>query len=135
MEIDDIDGSAVGNSSGATNTTIATVTQPTWPVETDIVLSGTNKVKLSVQSHLLQGIFHGAFEIVRCDLIFEHAFPHAVAIPAVVRKALVRATEIHTTLDGHYNPSVACVHQRILSDDDYQAKMIHLVSGITSSMT
>jgi len=123
--VDDINRTQVGNSSAAKDT--ATVTQPIWPTETDLVyVTGTNKVKLSLQSRLLQAIFKDAFENVRRDLLFEHAFPDAVAIPAVVRKALVSAAEANTFCDGRYNASAAAVHQRLLSHDDYQAKMIRL---------
>ncbi|KAN0102412.1 hypothetical protein V8E52_011970 [Russula decolorans] len=123
--VDDINRTQVGNSSAAKDT--ATVTQPIWPTETDLVyVTGTNKVKLSLQSRLLQAIFKDAFENVRRDLLFEHAFPDAVAIPAVVRKVLVSAAEANTFCDGRYNASAAAVHQRLLSHDDYQAKMIRL---------
>jgi hypothetical protein len=129
--VDDINRTQVGNSSAAKDT--ATVTQPIWLTETDLVyVTGTNKVKLSLQSRLLQAIFKDAFENVRRDLLFEHAFPDAVAIPAVVRKALVSAAEANTFCDGRYNASAAAVHQRLLSHDDYQAKMIRLVSSIIS---
>jgi hypothetical protein len=39
------------------------------------------------------------------------------------------------TLDGRYNASAVSVYQRLYIDDDYQAKMIRLVSGITSNLT
>ncbi|KAN0114068.1 hypothetical protein V8E52_007044, partial [Russula decolorans] len=104
--VDDINRTQVGNSSAAKDT--VTVTQPIWPTETDLVyVTGTNKVKLSLQSRLLQAIFKDAFENVRRDLLFEHAFPDAVAIPAVVRKALVSAAEANTFCDGRYNASAA----------------------------
>ncbi|KAN0111331.1 hypothetical protein V8E52_008606 [Russula decolorans] len=123
--VDDINRTQVGNSSAAKDT--VTVTQPIWPTETDLVyVTGTNKVKLSLQSRLLQAIFKDAFENVCHDLLFEHAFPDAVAIPAVVRKALVSAAEANMFCDGRYNASAATVHQRLLSHDDYQAKMIRL---------
>jgi hypothetical protein len=106
--VDDINRTQVGNSSAAKDT--VTVTQPIWPTETDLVyVTGTNKVKLSLQSRLLQAIFKDAFENVRRDLLFEHAFPDAVAIPAVVRKALVSAAEANTFCDGRYNASAAAV--------------------------
>ncbi|KAN0116229.1 hypothetical protein V8E52_006054 [Russula decolorans] len=124
--VDDINRTQVGNSSAAKDT--ATVTQPIWPTKTDLVyVTGMNKVKLSLQSLLLQAIFKDTFENVRRDLLFEHAFPDAVAIPAVVRKALVSAAKANTFCDGRYNASAAAVHQRLLSHDDYQAKMIRLL--------
>ena len=133
-EVDDINSTQVGSSSAVQDHT--TVTQPIWPIETDLVfVTGTNKIKLSIQSRLLQQIFKDAFDEVRRDLLFEHAFPDAVAIPKVVRLALVSAAEANMFRDGHYNASAAAVHQRLLSHDDYLAKMIRLVSSIALSMT
>lgn len=119
------------NGSGATNaTTVPTVTHPTWPVETEIVyVAGTTKVKLSIQSRLLQEIFHKAFENVRSGLLFVDAFPKTDKVPGVVLRAVLQAAEDLTCVRGQYNASAACVHQRLLSDDDYQNKMIRLVSG------
>jgi hypothetical protein len=59
--------------------------QHIWLAEIDIVyVPGTSKVKISLQSRLMQGIFHGAFELVRCHLVFVHAFPDAVAVTPCV---------------------------------------------------
>ena len=128
--------SQVGNGSGTMNTILATITQPNWPTETDLVhVTGMNKVKLSLQSHLLQAIFHDTFENVRRELLFGHAFPDAVGIPTMMRKCLVAAAKSCTFFEGRYNASAACIHQRLLSHDDYQARMTRLVSSITSSMT
>ena len=113
-----------------------TRTQPTWPVETDLVYAaGTNRVKLSIQRPLLQAIFHDTFENVRCALLFDHAFPDAVNIPRMIRGAIVAAAEAHKFVDGHHNTTASCIHQRLLSDDEYLTKMIRLVSNTTSWMT
>ena len=136
IEVDDTSGIQVGNSSGAMNTGLTTITQPTWPTETDLVyVAGTNRVKLGLQSRLLQSIFHDVFDNVRGSLLFDHAFPDAVAIPTMVRGALVTAAEANMFSNGQYNPSAAAVHQRLLSHADYETKMIRLVSIITMSMT
>jgi hypothetical protein len=86
----------VASGSGTTATTLApapTLTpaptlvpaQHIWLAEIDIVyVPGTSKVKISLQSCLMQGIFHGAFELVRCHLVFVHAFPDAVAMPDMI---------------------------------------------------
>jgi hypothetical protein len=132
FELDNADTTPLtpeSNNSGATGTTLTTVPSPTWPIETDVIyVDGTNRIKLSVQSTLLRSIFHTAFENVRCSLVFEHAFPVAVVIPCILRKAVVAAAEAHRYANGRYNSSAACVHQRLLSDVDYEAKMIRLVS-------
>jgi hypothetical protein len=134
-EVDNADSLQESNGSGATNaTTLATVTHPTWPVEIDIVyVAGTTKVKLSIQSRPLQEIFHKAFENVRSGLLFVNAFPDAAQLPGVVLRALLDAADGLRIVRGQYNASAACVHQRLLSDEDYQAKMIRLVSSTTTS--
>jgi len=135
-EVDDIDGSQVGNGSGVTDTTLATVTEPTWPVETDLIyVAGTNKVMLSLQSYLLHTIFHDTFDNVCCKLLTEHAFPDAVAIPKMLTRCILDAAKTRMTFDGQYNASAACVHQRLLSNNNYLTKMIRLVSDLTSSTT
>jgi len=112
-----------------TVTTPATVTNPPWPTEIDIVFAtGSKRLLLSLQSRLLWSIFHGAFENVHSSLVFENAFPNAIAIPSVVRRSLVASAEVHEMVGGHYNNSAACVHQRLLSNDNYQASMLRLVS-------
>jgi hypothetical protein len=93
-------------------------------------MAGTNNVKLSLQRPLLQAIFHAAFDNVRCALLFGYAFPDAIAIPKMVLRSIVGAAEANTFVDGRHNTLAAAVHQRLLSDDEYQAKMIRLVSII-----
>jgi hypothetical protein len=122
------DGQA--NGGGTINTNLITA-QPTWPTETDILfMAGTNNVKLSLQRPLLQAIFHAAFDNVRCALLFGYAFPDAIAIPKMVLRSIVGAAEANTFVNGCHNTLAAAVHQRLLSDDEYQAKMIRLVSII-----
>jgi hypothetical protein len=102
-EVDDV-GTALEGSG-------ATVTHPTWPVETNLVyVTGTTKVKLSLQPQLLQIILQDAFKRVRCGLAFQHAFPNANVLPAVVRKTLVDAADARMIVDGRYNQSAACVN-------------------------
>jgi hypothetical protein len=103
------DGQA--NGGGTINTNLITA-QPTWPTETDILfMAGTNNVKLSL-------------------LLFGYAFPDAIAIPKMVLRSIVGAAEANTFVNGCHNTLAAAVHQRLLSDDEYQAKMIRLVSII-----
>jgi hypothetical protein len=136
MESDNADRTPERSNSGTAGTTLTTVPSPNWPSETELVyVDGTNRIKLSVQSEILRSIFHTAFENVRYSLIFEHAFPIAVIIPCILRKAVVAAAETHRFANGRYNSLAACVHQRMLSDVEYEAKMIRLVSIITSRMT
>ena len=117
---------------GSSNTTPATIPQPLWPVEIDLVYID-GKIKLSQQGSLLQEIFQRTFENIRCDLVFNHAFPDPVTIPSFVRKCLVAATEALTCPGGNYNVLAARAHQRVLSDVVYEKSMIRLVS--TSTIT
>lgn len=120
----------VGNGSGVTDTTVATVPklpQGSWPTDIELVyVAGSTKVKLSLQSRLLQTIIRDAFENLRCALLFENAFPDSAAISRMIRESLVRAAEARTFVDGQYNTSAACVHQRLLSNEEYESKMVQL---------
>jgi hypothetical protein len=133
-EVDDANGPPENN--GVTVTTVATTSEshPAWHVETNLVFTGT-KVKLFKQTNILRAIFHESFDNVRKDLILKHAFPDPIAMPCMLRKCLVDAARKHTMIDGHYNVSAAHIHQRILSDVVYEANMIRLVSGFTSTTT
>jgi hypothetical protein len=121
------------------DTTLATVpqvSQSSWPTEIELVyVTGTTKVKLSLQGRILQTIIRDAFENLRSDLLFENAFPDSAVISRMIRGSLVRAAEGRTFVNGQYNASAACVHQRLLSDEEYESKMIHLVSEVASNLT
>lgn len=123
-----------GTPTGPTLSQLSTLVGPTqtqsiWltKTKTDNVL-GTNRVILSNQSAIVKGIVQEAIDNVRCYVLFEHTFPNTTVLPAVIWKALVKAAYVHMTLGGHHNPLIACVHQRLLSDDEYQDKVTHLVS-------
>jgi len=90
---------------------------------------------MTLQSGLLQSIFHGAFELVRVYLVFKHAFPNAMVIPGMVKKCLTTVAEARMTYNGRHNTLAGSVHQRLLVDDEYLVKMIQLVSSIISSVT
>ena len=129
MEANDADGTMEGNGSGATGNSLVTTSQPSWPPETDIQVTG-NKVLLSQQSQLLQDIFRTAFDNVRKSLVSSHAFPDAIILPRMLRVSVSAGTKAHIFVDGCYNASASYIKQRILSDVDYEAKIIHLVSNI-----
>ena len=130
MEVDDIEAS---DDSGMAGTMLA---MSIWPTDTDIVCAAGMNIKISLQSHLLQVIFHNAIEGIHCYLLFEQAFPKPTTIPSMVRKCIVDAVWDLTTCGGRYNASAACVHQHILSDINYHDKIICLVSSTTlHSMT
>jgi hypothetical protein len=136
IELNNTDRTQEGNNSGAMVTTLTTVPSPQWPIDTDVIyVNGTNRLKLSVQPRVLQKFFHTAFENLRKGLVFYHAFPNPTTLPRMLRKAVTDAAEIHTYVDGRYDSSAACVHQRILTDVEYETQMVKLVSIITSRKT
>ena len=107
---------------------------PIWPPDTNLVIVPGAHVKLSQQSILIKVICRDAFDNVRTDLLFDCAFPLPKAIPNMVRKCLANSIRDCTVRNGHYNASAACVHQRLLTDVDYDAKLGRLVSNISSSI-
>ena len=100
-----------------------------------LYVAGTTKVILSNQGPLLRGIIQAAFESIHTSLLFEHAFPDMTVIGAMVTKAVFDAARNHIAPGGQYNSLASLIHQRLLSHDDYWAKICHLVRSITSSMT
>jgi hypothetical protein len=128
-EVDD--GPLVGNGSDPyRNSTLATPSYPIWPTEINLVSVNSEKLKLSPQSSVLRPIIKEAFDHIRQELLFDDAFPDPKAIPRVVRKCLVNAARYHKTLGGH-NALAAAVHQRLLTDANYETTMGQLVSTIT----
>lgn len=136
-EVNDPWSSQEVNSSGVIVATAAPAPQSVsvWPIDTDLVYVDGTKVKLSQQSHLLQGIFQDAFEFLRCSLLTVHAFPDAGTTPLVLRGAIIEAARRQTVVNGTYNASAACVHQRMLTNEHYEASMIRLVSSYVTSIT
>ena len=106
-----------------------------WPIDTDLVYVDGTKVKLSQQSPILQGIFQDAFDFLRCSLLTVHAFPDGRTTPLILRNAIIEAARRQTVVNGTYNASAACVHQCMLTNEDYEASMIRLVSSYVMSMT
>ena len=134
MKADDIDRPLAGNS-GAMDQTIATASQSIWPTDTNLIHVPGTQIKLSNQSLLLKVICRDTFNNVRRVLLFDSAFPAPNALPAMVRMCLTKAIRDCTVRGGGYNASAACVHQRLLTDVDYEAKLARLVSTIPLSIT
>jgi hypothetical protein len=129
-EVEDNEGSLVGNSVIlCRKQMLAAPTYPVWPAEIELICVPGARVKISLQSSLLRAIFKAAFENVRVDLLLNDAFPNTVTMPNMIRKCLVDAARDCTTRGGQYNESAASVHQRLLSDVEYEGKMAQLVSG------
>lgn len=68
-------------------------------------------------------------------LLFKDAFLNTIAIPILMRRCIVATTETCMTLGGQYNVLAAAVYQCLLSDEDYKARIIHLISSDKSSIT
>ena len=130
---DNIDSPPLGNSH-ATGTTLATASDPIWPAESNLVHVPGSPMTLSQQSLLVKVICRDSIEHLRKELLFRCAFARPEDVPAMLRKCLGNAMRECTVRGGHYNAAAACVHQRFLTDVDYEAKLARLVSNIISSI-
>jgi hypothetical protein len=98
-----------------------------WPSDTEIVVfPGTNKVLLTIQSPLMRSIFQDTFEHLRASLLFIHAFPDPALTRSMISEAISVATQSHL-------PRAANIRNRLDLDEEYVAKMCHLVSSILVS--
>ena len=103
---------------------IAPNPHPVYPVETDLIfVSGTTRLMLTAQRPLIRSVIHDAFENVRLYLLFNHAFPDAVAILSMVKDCLVEAANSRERMSS--------IRQRLLFDEGYVTNMIRLVSHST----
>ncbi|KAI0281892.1 hypothetical protein BC826DRAFT_1190840 [Russula brevipes] len=94
---------------------------PQWPAITDLcTVPGTNRVTLSVQPPLLRLVIQDSFEHVRASLLFQHAFPEPTATIAVLKDALLSATNSHRL-------KASPIHNRLLVDDTYVVQMSRLL--------
>jgi len=93
-----------------------------WPIDTDIIyVAGTTKVMLTVQRPVMRTVIQDAFENVHASLLFNCAFPDASVIPSTIRGALVAAAWSNV-------PRASNIHTRLLTDEEFLAKMSRLVS-------
>jgi len=114
-------------------TTVAMASHPIRPLDTNLVIVPGAHVKLSQQSLLIKVICRDTFDNVRTNLLFDCAFP-LPKVPNMVRKCLANYIRDCMVRNGDYNVSAACVHQCLLMDVDYDAKLGRLVSNISSSI-
>lgn len=94
---------------------------PTWPMETDVVLSHRNKMCLLNQQTLVRVVLKKAIDFVLTDLLFCNSFPNAVVAGTSARQAVTKAAF------AHY-PGAAAIHTRLLRDRLYMANMSIIVS-------
>jgi hypothetical protein len=95
---------------------------PLWPKETELVfLPGANHPTLSAQLPHMRLVIQDAMENLRASIIFRHAFPDPRTTFSFVSEALLAAAAAH-------QPHSFYIQKRLVTDQDYLSKMIHLVS-------
>jgi hypothetical protein len=91
-----------------------------WPIETDLtVAKGSKKITLTAQDSVIQVVIQDAINNLRISLLFENAFPDAIALPAVIEQSLFTAA-------GHSGANT--IRTRLMYDREYRLKMMRLVS-------
>lgn len=92
-----------------------------WPTETDIVFcQGSNKILLIAQHSDVKCVIQDAIDNLRISLLFDNAFPDAIAIPSIIEEALLTAAK-------HQQGSLA-VYRRLMYDKEYMSHLKPLVS-------
>jgi hypothetical protein len=95
--------------------------QHVWPSETDLLLvSGSNKVLLTIQRPLMRAVFQDTFERIRAAMVSQNAFPNVYETLETIKECLIKAAASN---DGAMN-----IHNRLLFDTDYADRMARLVS-------
>jgi hypothetical protein len=96
---------------------------PTWPAETDLVLTtSSGRLNLSLQHPLICTVLKDGIERLRASLYFSHAFPN-VPVAAVVSQASLLSTA------EKYQPGTSVIYNHIMADPEYASKMCCLVSA------
>lgn len=92
-----------------------------WPAETDLLLvSGSNKVMLTVQRPLMRAVLQDTFERIRAAMVFKTAFPNVFETIDMITDNLIIAAEKNERATNIYN--------RLVIDGDYTTNMSRLVS-------
>jgi hypothetical protein len=93
----------------------------TWPSETELILvSGSNKIMLTVQRPIMRAVFQDTFERIRAAMVFGNAFPGVHGVIEMVTDNLIRAAESNDRATNIYN--------RLVLDGEYTTSMSRLVS-------
>lgn len=91
-----------------------------WPIESDLIFAkGSNKITLTAQDSVLQDVIQDAINNLRISLLFENAFPNAIALPAIIEQSLFTAAD---------HSGAHTVRTRLMYDREYRLKMMRLVS-------
>ena len=116
------DGVDAPDAGGSVTHNVTTTVQPQWPANTNIIFSGgRTKIRIMSQQAIVRVVLQDAIENVHAYMVFRHGFPDAGAALAGTRAALVNAATAHF-------PSTAVLHNRLLSDEEYMANMVIIVS-------
>src|SRR6266849_5295600 len=92
--------------------------------DTDLyVVPGSNRLTLSAQKPLIWVIVQDAIEDLRASLLFDHAFPRGIDVLRLTRAALLAVAE-------KYKPGATAIYERLNTDEDYMARIAHLVNEI-----
>ena len=86
-----------------------------------VFISGSRKIKLSVQRPLVQLVIRSSFDIVYSSLVSINAFPDGAISVRFVKEALLRAAL-------RYTPGTAPIYRRLKNDHDYFCRILPLVS-------
>ncbi|KAN0131589.1 hypothetical protein V8E53_010431 [Lactarius tabidus] len=90
---------------------------PLWPVETDLRLSSSGRIKLTDQNTIMRKAISDAFTVLHSSIIFHHAFPDAVLTATFVRQALLTVTSRMPYSSGKE------IRKCILIDHEYYSTM------------
>lgn len=103
----------------------ASTTSPSWPAETDLILTpGSDKIKLTKQQDLVHTVVHDSFETLRAALLLDNAFPNPSLQASFVRDALLSSAKAHM-------PDAASILMRLQKDMIYLRKLLPVVSPFT----
>ncbi|KAH9069504.1 hypothetical protein EDB83DRAFT_2518271 [Lactarius deliciosus] len=86
-----------------------------WPVETDMYLRSSGKVKLMDQTPIVRATSTNAFDFLHASIILEQAFPDPLLINKFIQDALITAS-LNT-------PNADDVHDHLLNDRLYCSQM------------
>ncbi|KAH8994679.1 hypothetical protein EDB86DRAFT_3078043 [Lactarius hatsudake] len=89
-----------------------------WPIETDMFLPSSGKVRLMHQTPIVRATITNAFDFLHASIVLEQAFPDPLLINKFVQDALVTASLNTQGADD--------VHDRLLNDRLYRSQMSNL---------
>jgi len=116
-ENDHADASQAGHKSGTVDA--PDVSQFTWPLDTEIVVSPGSKIRLWDQSDSLRFVLHDAMDRVHADLLFESAYPERRYHAVIMKTSLLDAASRRV--------DTSSIRRRLLFDEAYSEKLYPLL--------